>query len=92
MCGFGGLVLRVRLICGGVCRGYIETPMNASARAIARESGSGEEGKRSSEALSVALGRSGKAEEVAGLICFLLGDESRFITGASYSIDGGWNC
>ncbi|KAF2801406.1 NAD(P)-binding protein [Mytilinidion resinicola] len=35
------------------------------------------------------LGRIGKAEEVASLAAFLLGDESRFITGVAYSIDGG---
>lgn len=75
-----------------ICPGYIETPMNASARAIAKDAGTGEEGKRNSEAMSVALRRSGKAEEVASLIAFLLGDESKFITGAAYSIDGGWNC
>jgi NAD(P)-dependent dehydrogenase (short-subunit alcohol dehydrogenase family) len=41
---------------------------------------------------TVALGRMGKPEEVAPLIAFLLSDESSFITGACYSIDGGWNC
>ncbi|KAF2489568.1 NAD(P)-binding protein [Lophium mytilinum] len=35
------------------------------------------------------LKRIGKAEEVASLAAFLLGDESRFITGVAYSIDGG---
>ncbi|KAF2470053.1 NAD(P)-binding protein [Lindgomyces ingoldianus] len=80
----------VRVNC--ICPGYIETPMNASARAIAESSGTGEDKHRNSEAMGVALKRSGKAEEVASLIAFLLGDESKFITGASYSIDGGWNC
>jgi NAD(P)-dependent dehydrogenase (short-subunit alcohol dehydrogenase family) len=41
---------------------------------------------------SVPLGRMGKPEEVAFLIAFLLSDEASFITGACYSIDGGWNC
>lgn len=36
--------------------------------------------------------RPGEPEEVAALIAYLLGDESRFTTGAAYSIDGGWNC
>lgn len=36
--------------------------------------------------------RKGEPEEVAALIAYLLGDESRFTTGAAYSIDGGWNC
>jgi NAD(P)-dependent dehydrogenase (short-subunit alcohol dehydrogenase family) len=36
--------------------------------------------------------RKGEPEEVAALIAYLLGDESRFTTGAVHSIDGGWNC
>ena len=40
----------------------------------------------------VALGREGQPEEVAKLIAFLLSDEASYITGASCSIDGGWNC
>ncbi len=35
------------------------------------------------------LGRGGKPEEVAGLISFLASDESGFITGQNYIIDGG---
>ena len=66
--------------------------MNASARQIAEQSGTVHKEHRKSEAMSVALKRNGKADEVASLIAFLLGDESRFITGVAYSIDGGWNC
>lgn len=33
--------------------------------------------------------RIGTAEEVAQLCAFLLGDESRFISGVAYAIDGG---
>lgn len=36
--------------------------------------------------------RKGKPEEIAALVSYLLGDESRFTTGAAYSIDGGWFC
>lgn len=35
------------------------------------------------------LGRVGSAEEVAGLVRFLLGDEARWITGETIRIDGG---
>jgi 3-oxoacyl-[acyl-carrier protein] reductase len=38
-----------------------------------------------------ALNRYGKAEEVAGLVAYLSSDESQFITGASLTIDGGYN-
>ncbi|KAL1646938.1 hypothetical protein SLS58_003074 [Diplodia intermedia] len=36
--------------------------------------------------------RIGKPEEVAELIAFLLSDNAKFITGSTYSIDGGWAC
>ena len=39
-----------------------------------------------------AIQREGEANEVAALIAFLLGDESRYITGSSYVIDGGRLC
>ena len=35
------------------------------------------------------LGRVGQPEEVASLILFLLSDEASWITGVTYSIDGG---
>lgn len=35
------------------------------------------------------LGRMGEAEEVARVVCFLLGDESSFVTGAVWTVDGG---
>jgi gluconate 5-dehydrogenase len=38
----------------------------------------------------VPLGRWGDVEEIGGLIVFLAGDNSSFITGAAISIDGGW--
>jgi len=35
------------------------------------------------------INRLGTAEEVGNLIAFLLSDDSSFITGATYAIDGG---
>jgi NAD(P)-dependent dehydrogenase (short-subunit alcohol dehydrogenase family) len=36
------------------------------------------------------LGRNGTPDEVAGVVEFLLGDDSRFVTGASITVDGGY--
>lgn len=37
-----------------------------------------------------AIPRQGRPEEVASVICFLLGPESTYVTGAVYPVDGGW--
>ena len=36
--------------------------------------------------------RRAEAEEVAGVIVFLLGEEAGFVTGAVVNVDGGWMC
>jgi NAD(P)-dependent dehydrogenase (short-subunit alcohol dehydrogenase family) len=41
---------------------------------------------------AVSLKRTGQPEEVASLVAFLLGDESKYISGGTHSIDGGWYC
>ncbi|BCS27884.1 SDR family NAD(P)-dependent oxidoreductase [Aspergillus puulaauensis] len=38
----------------------------------------------------IAFPRQGTAEEVAGVVLFLLGPDSTFVSGSCYSVDGGW--
>lgn len=64
-------------------RGTIDTPMIAEVRARGL--------KLPAKSMGM-LGRIGRPEESAKLMCFLLGDESSFITGSVYTIDGGWYC
>jgi NAD(P)-dependent dehydrogenase (short-subunit alcohol dehydrogenase family) len=47
------------------------------------------EGARSRLMRDIPLGRFGTAPEVADLCVYLLSDESRFVTGAEFAIDGG---
>ena len=66
----------------------IDTPMSQAARIAVK----GVKDETLAEATNVALKRKGKAEEVAELIVFLLGDGASYITGNAVSVDGGWQC
>ena len=37
------------------------------------------------------IGRMGQPDEIASLAVYLASDESKFVTGANYEIDGGFN-
>jgi NAD(P)-dependent dehydrogenase (short-subunit alcohol dehydrogenase family) len=47
------------------------------------------DGARARLTRDIPLGRLGTAREVADLVVYLLSDESRFVTGAEFAIDGG---
>jgi glucose 1-dehydrogenase len=56
-----------------VAPGAIATERNTEADDLSRE---------------IPLGRPGKPEEVAGLVSYLVSDEARYVSGASFLIDG----
>jgi 3-oxoacyl-[acyl-carrier protein] reductase len=60
--------------------GPVETDMNPATGAFAEAAKS-----------FMALPRYGQGDEIAGLVAYLAGPESAYVTGASLTIDGGYN-
>jgi NAD(P)-dependent dehydrogenase (short-subunit alcohol dehydrogenase family) len=74
----------IRVNC--VCPGPVDTPMLAwtvaTPELTARE--------RTRTAGRNLTGRSGRPEEIAATIAFLLSDEIGFMSGSIVAVDGGW--
>lgn len=81
------------ITCNAVCPGTVETPVHRKRieDMMASDSLSPEEAERRFLANKQPGGRFITAEDVAGMILFLCGPESRDITGAALPIDGGWS-
>jgi NAD(P)-dependent dehydrogenase (short-subunit alcohol dehydrogenase family) len=78
-CQIAALELGPRKIrVNSVCPGFIKTKMGASNLGV----------YMSSKVTS--LGRIGEVEELVGIYHFLAADESRYITGQMFNVDGGW--
>jgi 3-hydroxybutyrate dehydrogenase len=81
------------ITCNAVCPGTVETPVHTKRieDMMASDSLSREEAEKSFLANKQPGGRFIAAEDVAALILFLCGPESRDITGAALPIDSGWS-
>ncbi|MEV5979078.1 glucose 1-dehydrogenase [Streptomyces sp. NPDC052114] len=74
-----------------VCPGAVDTPMTNPAQ-LDPAADPAQAGEAVAELYKklVPLGRIGRPEEVAALALFLTGDDSAYITGQPFVIDGGW--
>jgi NAD(P)-dependent dehydrogenase (short-subunit alcohol dehydrogenase family) len=72
---------KIRVNC--ICPGIVETEMVAAFNI--------DEAARKQRLAMHPLGRFGQPEDVAGLAVFLASDESSWITGAGYTVDGGYS-
>jgi 3(or 17)beta-hydroxysteroid dehydrogenase len=71
--------------CNSVHPGFVETPMLDEVIRQGRDP----QDTRAKLRASVPLGRNAKPDEVAAMIAYLASDESAFVTGAEFVIDGG---
>jgi meso-butanediol dehydrogenase / (S,S)-butanediol dehydrogenase / diacetyl reductase len=75
---------KIRVNC--ICPSIVETPLGAAS--LAGSSSDPDEARRI-RAREIPLGRLGKPEDVAELAVYLASDESSWVTGAAWPIDGG---
>ncbi len=75
--------------CNAICPGTTQSPsLDERIEALSAKSGGLEEARKAFVARQP-MGRLGTPEEMAGLCAYLASDESSFVTGQCYHIDGG---
>jgi 3-hydroxybutyrate dehydrogenase len=81
------------ITCNAVCPGTVPTPVHDATmqKMMAGESLSRAEAEQRFLRAKQPTGRFIEGEDVAALMVFLCGPESRDITGAAFPIDGGWS-
>src|SRR4029077_11162475 len=78
--------------CNAICPGTVQTPsLDERVAAAGALVPGGIEAARQAFIDRQPMGRLGSTEEIAALAVYLASDESRFTTGTTQVIDGGWS-
>jgi NAD(P)-dependent dehydrogenase (short-subunit alcohol dehydrogenase family) len=73
-----------------VCPGVVETPMNDVVNdSVARARGLSPAAIENARRDAIPLGRTASADEIAGVIAFLLSDDAGYMTGQAVNVSGG---
>jgi len=73
--------------CNAICPGTVESPSLKERLAATGDFDKALADFRARQP----MGRLGKPEEIAEMVCYLAGDLSAFTTGQAFAIDGGWS-
>jgi 2-keto-3-deoxy-L-fuconate dehydrogenase len=77
--------------CNAICPGTVESPsLRDRMQALSASSGQSLEQVEAMFVGRQPMGRLGTAEEIAMMAVYLASDESRFTTGTTVLVDGGW--
>ncbi len=81
-----------KIRCNSVHPGLINTRMLMNIHSeIANRRGIPREEATAASVARVPMGELGEPEDVANMVLFLASDESKYVTGAGFHVDGGWN-
>jgi 2-keto-3-deoxy-L-fuconate dehydrogenase len=73
--------------CNAICPGTVESPSLRDRLAATGDL----DAARAAFVARQPMGRLGRPEEIAEMVCHLAGDLSAFTTGQAFAIDGGWS-
>jgi 2-keto-3-deoxy-L-fuconate dehydrogenase len=73
--------------CNAICPGTVDSPSLQERIGAAADA----ESAREAFVARQPMGRLGRPEEIASLAVYLASDESAFVSGTAFSIDGGWS-
>jgi 2-keto-3-deoxy-L-fuconate dehydrogenase len=73
--------------CNAICPGTVESPSLKERLAATGDYDKAHEAFTARQP----MGRFGRPEEIAEMVCYLAGDLSAFTTGQAFAVDGGWS-